>query len=165
MQQGHEFAGAGKPVLHQAVMGQFGQFLDADAGEAKDLHGGPGPERPAFFAGEVAAPAVGGVLGPDVGRVARVVTARRRVRPSAVNTSRGGGLRGGRRSRLAVRPLSTAATRAGRTGSRSRVRWSMRDLRRSASLRWGISPALTGQGRPTVPTGPGRPVAHWAMSR
>ena len=45
----------GQPVLDQAGMGQFGQFLDADAGEPQDLHRGPGPEGPLLFAGQVAA--------------------------------------------------------------------------------------------------------------
>jgi len=51
VQQGHGFAGAGKPVVHQAGMGQFGQFLDADAGEAQDLHGRPGPKTPGLLRG------------------------------------------------------------------------------------------------------------------
>ena len=45
---------------------KFGEFLDADAGQAKNCHSGPGPERTVLFGGEVAAPAGGGILGPDL---------------------------------------------------------------------------------------------------
>ena len=68
---GMSLAGGRQPVLDQAVMGELGQLLDADAGAAQDLHGRPGPERVVFFAGEVAAQAGAGVLGPDpLGRIA-----------------------------------------------------------------------------------------------
>ena len=49
LQQRDEFPGGGQPVLDQAVVGQLGEFLDADAGGAQDLDGGPGPERVVFF--------------------------------------------------------------------------------------------------------------------
>ena len=66
-QQGDELAGGGEPVLDQAVVGQLGEFLDADAGVAQDLDGGPGPERVVLLAGQVPALAGGGVLGPGAG--------------------------------------------------------------------------------------------------
>jgi hypothetical protein len=50
-------------------MGQFGQFFDADAAVAQHFHRRPRPERLMFFAGEVAARAACGVLGPDLGGV------------------------------------------------------------------------------------------------
>ncbi len=84
----------------------------------------------------------------------RVVTDRRRVCPAAVNSCPGlVAAAAARRSAVTVRPVATAATRAGRTGRRSRVRASMRDLRRAASLRWGISPDLIGQGTAQGPHG------------
>ena len=50
-------------------MGQFGQLLNADAAVPKHLNGRPGPKGPVFFESEVASPAAGWVLGPDVGAV------------------------------------------------------------------------------------------------
>ena len=68
LQQRNEFAGAGQGVLDQAVVGQLGEFLDADAGVAQRFHCGPGPERAVLLTGQVAAfAAAGGVLGPDPG--------------------------------------------------------------------------------------------------
>ena len=54
----------GQPVLDQAVMREFGQFLDADACGAEYFDGGPGPERGFFFTGQVSPGARGGVFGP-----------------------------------------------------------------------------------------------------
>ena len=79
----------GQPVLDQAVVRELGEFLDPDAGVAQDLDGGPGPERVVFFAGQVAAFAGAGVLGPDPARSPVAMTARRSVCPPAVNTSPG----------------------------------------------------------------------------
>ena len=67
VQQRDQLAGAGKPVLDQAVVGQLGQLLHPEAGHPQDFHRGPGPERAAFLAGEVAARAAVGVLGPHAG--------------------------------------------------------------------------------------------------
>ena len=90
LQQRDQLAGGGQPVLDEAVVGQFGQFLDPDAGHAQDLHGGPGPERAVFLAGQVAALAGAGVLGPDAGRWSSGrAPARRSVCPAAVNCSPG----------------------------------------------------------------------------
>ena len=68
LQQRHQLAGAGQPVLHEAVMAELHQFLSADAGRAQDLDGRPGPERAVFLGGEVAPFPGGRVAGPDVGR-------------------------------------------------------------------------------------------------
>ena len=64
-QQRDQLAGGGEPVLDQAVVRELGQLLDPDAGVAQDLDGGPGPERVVLLAGQVAALAGAGVLGPD----------------------------------------------------------------------------------------------------
>jgi hypothetical protein len=48
------------------VVGEFGQFLDADAGCSQDLHGGPGPEREVFFHAQVASVASVRVIDPDL---------------------------------------------------------------------------------------------------
>ena len=45
-------------------MGQFGEFLDPDAGVAEHRNGCPGPERPVLAQGQVGSPAGGGVFGP-----------------------------------------------------------------------------------------------------
>ena len=66
LQQRHQLAGAGEPVLHEAVVAELDQLLDADAGGAQDLDGCPGPECAVFFCGEVAAFPAGRVAGPDV---------------------------------------------------------------------------------------------------
>ena len=47
------------------MVGQFQQFLAADAGQAEDFDGGEGPERVVFLVGQVAPPAAGDVFGPD----------------------------------------------------------------------------------------------------
>ena len=50
------------------MVGQFGEFLDADAGVPQRFHGSPGPKRAVFLAAQVAAlPAAAGMLGPDPG--------------------------------------------------------------------------------------------------
>ena len=72
LQQRDELAGAGQPVLHQAVVGDLQQFLDPDAGGAQDLDDGPGPEREVFLHRQVAAFPAGRVVDPDLGRAARV---------------------------------------------------------------------------------------------
>ena len=62
-------SGMSSPVLgkrlDEAVVGQVGQFLDADSGVPQHLHHSPGPEPAVFFEAEVAAPTGVGVLGPD----------------------------------------------------------------------------------------------------
>ena len=114
---------------------------------AKNLHRGPGPERAVLFEGEVPAAAGGGVLGPDLGAGAVLAsTVRRSVCPAAVNMLSGGGGRAAAGSGGRVRAASTAAARTGRTGSRSLVRWSIRDLRRARSFLRDISSSRIGQG-------------------
>ena len=67
LQQRHELAGAGQPVLDQAVVDELGQLLDPDAGGAQDLDGRPGPERVLFFAPRSRRLPVARVFGPDLG--------------------------------------------------------------------------------------------------
>ena len=45
--------GTGQLVADEAVVGQFGEFLDPDAGVAEQLNAGPCPERVFFFFGQV----------------------------------------------------------------------------------------------------------------
>ena len=94
----------------------------------------------------------------------------RRVRrscwPPAVNVSPIGVARAAcSRAAASLRPRSTAAARAGRTGSRSRVRASMRALVRVFCFLYCRSPARTGQGTAQGPQRAGSSSAHWARSR
>ena len=146
----------GQPVLDEAVVGQLGQFLDADAGEAQDFARRPRPRTRGALRGSGRGACRR--RGPRPRRLARgagPVHGRRSVCPAAVNAVAGRGAcaaASGRRAR--VRASSTAATRAGRTGSRSRVRWSIRDLRRRRSFGAWISPAADRAGRrPRPPAG------------
>jgi hypothetical protein len=66
LQERDDFPGRGKPVVDQAVVGEFGQFLDPDASGAQDLDGGERPERVLFLFSQIAALAGGWVLGPDL---------------------------------------------------------------------------------------------------
>ena len=49
LQQRDELPGGGQPVLDQAVMGDFEEFLDPDPGGAQDLDRGEGPECVLLF--------------------------------------------------------------------------------------------------------------------
>ena len=70
------------------------------------------------------------------------------------------------RAAAACVAASTVASRAGRTGMRSRVRWSIRDLRRERVLpRWAMSASRTGHGAAHGPHRAGSSAAHWARSR
>ena len=94
------------------------------------------------------------------------ITARRRLTPAAVNTAPGAvALAACNTAAVLVRSLSTQALRAGRTGSRSLVRWSMRDLRCVRSFLCETSLALTGQRTAHGPQRAGSSSAHSAMSR
>jgi hypothetical protein len=53
--------------LDEAVVAEFFQFLDAQAGGAKDFHSRPGPKTAVLFEGEVATLAGLRVVGPDLG--------------------------------------------------------------------------------------------------
>ena len=93
-------------------------------------------------------------------------TARRSSCPPAENSSpdraaRQAASRAAEASRSAAADLSST----GRTGSRSRVRWSIRALRRDTSLACGISSARTGHGAAHCAHRAGSSAAHWAMSR
>ncbi len=69
VQQRDEFAGRRQPVLDQAGVGDLGQLLDTQAGVTQKFDHGPRPEGMPLFLGEVAAPAAGRVLGPDLADV------------------------------------------------------------------------------------------------
>ena len=55
LQQRDQFGAGGRGVLDQAVMAEFAELLDPDAGVTKCLDRDPGPERPVFFPGQVPA--------------------------------------------------------------------------------------------------------------
>jgi len=98
--------------------------------------------------------------------VAWRVTERTRVCPAAENACPGGVARAARSSTCAsLRRWLTDRTSTGRTGRRSRVRASMRDLRCRAALRWLISAGLTGHRATHGPRRAGSSAAHCAMSR
>ena len=78
-------------------------------------------------------------------------------RLAAACAAAGGG--GASRRSLAVR------TSTGRTGSRSRVRWSIRALRCLRSLAFWTSASLIGQGATHTAQRAGSSTAHCAMSR
>ena len=106
------------------MVGQFGQFLDADPGVPQHLHHRPGPEPAVFFEAEVPAPSGVGVLGPDTaGGLGLQHRPAQGLPPAAVNSSPGW-LCSAAASSSAVRARSAAtqATSVGSTGSRSRVR-------------------------------------------
>jgi hypothetical protein len=94
------------------------------------------------------------------------MTARRSSCPPAVNASPGCAFaQAVSRTAEASRSAAADATRTGRTGSRSRVRWSILALRRDSSFACGISSARTGQGAAHCAHRDGSSTAHWAMSR
>ena len=98
--------------------------------------------------------------------VGRVVIERVKVCPRKVNAWPGRVWQAAASSAAAVaRRWSTVRTSTGSTGSRSRVRASMRAFRRLAALRWLISSSLTGQGATHRPQRAGSSIAHWARSR
>ena len=70
LQQRHELAGVGQPVLDEAVVAELEQFLDPDAGQAQDFDDRPRPERVIFLPVEQPLLAGGRVARPDVARVA-----------------------------------------------------------------------------------------------
>ena len=70
LQQRHEFAGAGQPVLNEAVVAEFEQFLDPDAGVAQHFDDRPGPEGVLFVPVEQLECAGVGVGDPHVVRAA-----------------------------------------------------------------------------------------------
>ena len=94
LQQRHQLASAGEPVLDQAVVAELDEFLGADAGGAQDLHGRPGPEGAVFLGGEVAPVPGRRVIGQTL-TVVLVVMDRARVVPAAVKGAAGLGIAGG----------------------------------------------------------------------
>ena len=101
-----------------------------------------------FFQAEVASLAGARVVCPDPGRCG---LGRGRTGsgsgPAAVKVSPGRAWRAAASdASAALRRSAMVRTRTGRTGSRSRVRASMRALRCRWNLRWLISSPLTGQG-------------------
>ncbi|MFE7975608.1 hypothetical protein [Streptomyces shenzhenensis] len=82
LEHGHDFAGGWQGVGDEAVVGEFKQFLDADAGMAEHFDDGPGPERDVFLVGEVAPLARGQVTDEDpAGLACTVAHELRSVRP------------------------------------------------------------------------------------
>ena len=123
----------------------------------QDFNGRPGPEAAVLFEGQVAARARGGSSAQIRALALGDSTARRSSCPSAENSSPGWTARqAASRAAEASRSAAADLSSTGRTGSRSRVRWSIRALRRDTSLACGISPRGPGMARPTAPTGPGR---------
>ena len=66
LQQRDELAGAGQPVLDQAVVADLQELLDADAGQAQYFHGGPGPERQVLLHGQIASFPGDRIIRPDL---------------------------------------------------------------------------------------------------
>jgi hypothetical protein len=98
--------------------------------------------------------------------VGRVRIERVKVCPWMVSQSPGRVWRAAVSSAAAVlRRWSMVRTSTASTGSRSRVRASMRAFRRLAALRWLISSSPTGQGATHLPQRAGSSIAHWARSR
>ncbi|MBS4727448.1 hypothetical protein MSM1_03435 [Mycobacterium sp. SM1] len=94
------------------------------------------------------------------------ITDRRNVTPAAVNTSPGRACSAAASSSTPrVHSAATQDISAGSTGSRSRVRASMRDLRWGRSFVCEASLALTGQRTAHGPHRAGSSSAHSAMSR
>ncbi|WP_207386276.1 hypothetical protein [Protofrankia symbiont of Coriaria ruscifolia] len=147
-------------------MGELGQFLDADSGGAQDLDRGERPEGVVLFVAEVSAFAGDGVGGPDLGGGRASWRDAGQGLPAAVNDITGGACRAAAsRAAASVRRWSTLRARTGRTGSRSRVRASMRDLRRRLSFFWSISSLLMGQGATHRAQRAGSSTAQCARSR
>ena len=65
LQQRDQFAGAGQPVLDEAVVGELEQLLGPDAGMAENFDDRPCPERVVFLEVEVPLFAARGITCPD----------------------------------------------------------------------------------------------------
>jgi hypothetical protein len=91
----------------------------------------------------------------------------RKVAPAAVNRSPGAAaVAAASRAAASFRPWSTTEMRAERTGMRSRVRWSIRDLRRLTVFDAALMSSLrTGEGAAHCAQRAGSSAAHWVMSR
>ena len=95
-----------------------------------------------------------------------VSTVLRKMIPTAVNRSPGAvAAAAASRATASFLAWPTAVTRTGSTGMRSRVRWSIRDLRRPAAFAGWISSLRTGEGTAHCAQRAGSSPAHSAMSR
>ena len=98
--------------------------------------------------------------------VCAVITQRRQVTPCAVNSVPGAAAEAAcSAAAVRSRSFSTQAIRLGSAGSRSRVRWSIRDLRWERSFLWETSLAVTGQRTAHGAHRAGSSSAHSARSR
>ena len=96
-----------------------------------------------------------------------VSTVLRNVTPPTVNKPPGAAAAAAvSRAVVSFRDRSAAAMRAGSTGMRSRVRWSIRDLRRLTVFAAGLmSSRRTGEGAAHCAQRAGSSAAHWVISR
>jgi hypothetical protein len=95
-----------------------------------------------------------------------VSTVLRKVAPPAVNRFPGAAaVAAASRAAASLRAWSRVVIRAGSTGMRSRVRWSIRDLRRLAIFAGLMSSFRTGEGTAHFAQRAGSAAAHWEMSR
>ena len=147
-------------------MGQFGQFLDANPGVPQHLYHRPGPEPAVFFEAEIAAQAGVGVLGPDAPGGLGLQHRPAQGRAGGGEQLAGPGLLGGGEQLGGAGSFGRhPGDHFGSTGSRSRVRVSMRDLRCARAFLCEASLALTGQRTAHGPQRAGSSSAHSARSR
>ena len=95
-----------EPILDQAVMAEFGELLNTDAGQPEDFHGNPGPKSPSFFGFEITALSGVGILGPQMTkRFRRALNAPQEVLSRGELLAGFGGHRCGQRLRGAGAPV------------------------------------------------------------
>lgn len=124
------------------MRGDLHQLLDADPGQAQNVHGSPCPERVFLLVEQVVSSAGGSAVITFPDQPPRRVSCC----PSAAKLCPGWAARAAASScAVASRRRSTVATSTGRTGRRSRVRASMRALRWRLTLRCSTSRPI-GQG-------------------
>lgn len=166
LQQRDQLAGGRQPVLDQAVVGQLGQFLNTNSGVAQYLHHSPRPEPAVFFETEIAARSTLRIFGPDSAGGFCLHLRPAQGRPGGGEQFTWPGAFGGCEQLGGAGAFGRhQETSAGSTGSRSRVRASMRDFRCDRSFLWEASLALTGQRTAHGPHRAGSSSAHSAMSR
>ena len=166
VQQRDYLIGAVVPVLDQAVVGDLAELFNPDACLVEGFGARPGPERVVFGAVRSArTPLAGSSAHTRTACLPAEVTVRRSVAPPEVNSSPGAAAAAAaRRPAVAVRWARTRASSAGIAGSRSRVRWSIRDLRWVLVFRNATAVSFTGLGATQAAQRPGSSAAHWAMS-
>ncbi|MEK8146662.1 hypothetical protein NKH18_51510 [Streptomyces sp. M10(2022)] len=123
LQQRDDLAGGREPVLGDAVVREFQEFLVANVGQAQDLDRCERPEGFLFFIGQVPSAPAGGLFGPR--EVACCLRGDGSAQgPPVPGISSPGSVSPAAWSRLAAsrRRRSVVLTRTGRTGSLSRVR-------------------------------------------